>query len=83
MRHVMALRVSKAVLVFAIALFYTIVVLNNIIDYGSNYEFVRHVLMMDSRRFFTELSTASWIRDARATPLASACIGCSASRNRN
>src|SRR6202171_2267055 len=48
MRHVMALRVSKAVLVFAIALFYTILVLNNITDYRSNYEFVRHVLMMDS-----------------------------------
>jgi predicted small integral membrane protein len=48
MRHVMALRVSKAVLVFAIALFYTILVLNNITDYGSNYQFVRHVLMMDS-----------------------------------
>src|ERR1700732_5586213 len=48
MRHVMALRVSKAVLVFAIALFYTILVLNNITDYGSNNEFVRHVLMMDS-----------------------------------
>ena len=48
MRHGIALRVSKAVLVFAIALFYTILVLNNITDYGSNYEFVRHVLMMDS-----------------------------------
>ncbi len=48
MRHVMALRFSKAVLVFAIALFYTILVLNNITDYGSNYQFVRHVLMMDS-----------------------------------
>jgi predicted small integral membrane protein len=48
MRQVMALRVSKAVLVFAIALFYTILVLNNITDYGSNYQFVRHVLMMDS-----------------------------------
>jgi predicted small integral membrane protein len=48
MRHIAALRVSKAVLVFAIALFYTILVLNNITDYGSNYEFVRHVLMMDS-----------------------------------
>ena len=48
MRHVMTLRVSKAVLVFAIALFYTILVLNNITDYRSNYEFVRHVLMMDS-----------------------------------
>ena len=44
----MALRVSKTVLIFSIALFYTILVLNNITDYGSNYEFVRHVLMMDS-----------------------------------
>ena len=44
----MALRVSKAVLVLAIALFYTLLVLNNITDYGSNYEFVRHVLIMDS-----------------------------------
>ena len=48
MRYVMAVRFSKAVLVFAIALFYTILVLNNITDYGSNYEFVGHVLMMDS-----------------------------------
>jgi predicted small integral membrane protein len=48
MGHVLALRVSKAVLVLAIALFYTILVLNNITDYGSNHEFVRHVLMMDS-----------------------------------
>jgi predicted small integral membrane protein len=48
MRQVTTLRVSKAVLVFAIALFYTILVLNNITDYGSNYQFVRHVLMMDS-----------------------------------
>lgn len=48
MRHVTALRLSKSVLVLAIAFFYTILVLNNITDYGSNYEFVRHVLMMDS-----------------------------------
>ena len=48
MRHLVALRISKAVLVFAIALFYTLLVLNNITDYGSNYEFVRHVLLMDS-----------------------------------
>ena len=47
-RHVIALRVCKAVLVLAIGLFYTILVLNNITDYGSNYQFVRHVLMMDS-----------------------------------
>ena len=39
-RYVMALRVSKAFLVFAIALFYTTLVLNNVTDYGSNYQFV-------------------------------------------
>jgi predicted small integral membrane protein len=44
----MTLRFSKAVLVLAIALFYTLLVLNNITDYDSNYQFVRHVLMMDS-----------------------------------
>jgi len=44
----MTLRAAKIVLVFAIALFYAIVVFNNITDYDSNYQFVRHVLMMDS-----------------------------------
>jgi predicted small integral membrane protein len=44
----MTLRVAKLLLVFAVALFYTVVVFNNITDYNSNYQFVRHVLMMDS-----------------------------------
>jgi predicted small integral membrane protein len=44
----MTLRAAKVLLVLAVALFYTLVVFNNITDYGSNYEFVRHVLMMDS-----------------------------------
>lgn len=44
----MTLRVSKTLLMFAVALFYTFVVLNNLTDYDSNYQFVRHVLMMDS-----------------------------------
>jgi len=42
------LRLAKVLLVFGVAVFYTLVVFNNITDYGSNYEFVRHVLMMDS-----------------------------------
>jgi predicted small integral membrane protein len=42
------LRASKIALVFAIALFYAVVVFNNLTDYDSNYQFVRHVLMMDS-----------------------------------
>jgi len=44
----MTLRVSKLLLVFAVALFYTVVVFNNITDYDANYQFVRHVLMMDA-----------------------------------
>ena len=44
----MTLRIAKISLVFGIALFYTFVVLNNLTDYNSNYQFIRHVLMMDS-----------------------------------
>ena len=44
----MTLRVAKVSLVFAVALFYSFVVLNNTTDYNSNFQFVRHVLMMDS-----------------------------------
>ena len=44
----MILRAAKTSLVFAIALYYTIVVFNNTTDYNSNFQFIRHVLMMDS-----------------------------------
>ncbi len=44
----MMLRGSKIALVAAVALFFTFVVLNNTTDYDSNFQFVRHVLMMDS-----------------------------------
>jgi predicted small integral membrane protein len=44
----MTLRLAKTLLVFAVAVFYSFVVLNNTTDYDSNYQFVRHVLMMDS-----------------------------------
>jgi predicted small integral membrane protein len=44
----MTLRAAKTLLVFGVALFYSFVVLNNVTDYNSNYQFVRHVLMMDS-----------------------------------
>jgi predicted small integral membrane protein len=42
------LRLSKIALVAAVAFFFTLVVFNNTTDYDSNYQFVRHVLMMDS-----------------------------------
>jgi predicted small integral membrane protein len=44
----MVMRVSKCALLFAAGLFYLLVVFNNLTDYDSNYQFVHHVLMMDS-----------------------------------
>jgi predicted small integral membrane protein len=44
----MTLRISKISLVFAVALFYSFVVFNNLTDYDSNFQFIRHVMMMDS-----------------------------------
>jgi predicted small integral membrane protein len=44
----MILRGAKTALVFAVAFYYSLVVFNNLSDYDSNYQFVRHVLMMDS-----------------------------------
>ena len=44
----MITRLSKILLVAGIALFYTLIVFDNLTDFNSNYQFVRHVLMMDS-----------------------------------
>ena len=44
----MTLRMAKTLLVVAVAGFYSFVVFNNLTDYGSNLQFIRHVLMMDS-----------------------------------
>jgi len=44
----MMTRTSKLLLLCAVALFYTLVVFNNLTDFDSNFQFVRHVLMMDS-----------------------------------
>jgi predicted small integral membrane protein len=41
-------RSAKTLLVAGIALFYTLVVFNNLTDFDSNYQFVHHVLSMDS-----------------------------------
>jgi predicted small integral membrane protein len=45
---IMITRTAKLLLLAGIALFYTLVVFNNVTDFDSNYQFVRHVLMMDS-----------------------------------
>jgi predicted small integral membrane protein len=44
----MITRSAKLMLVAGIALFYTLVVFNNLTDFNSNYQFVGHVLTMDS-----------------------------------
>ncbi|MBM3874387.1 MAG: DUF2165 domain-containing protein [Verrucomicrobia bacterium] len=44
----MLTRLAKISLVASAALFLLIVVFNNLTDYGSNFEFVRHVLSMDT-----------------------------------
>lgn len=42
------IRLAKAALVAAIGLFALLVGYNNIVDYDSNFEFVRHVMLMDT-----------------------------------
>jgi predicted small integral membrane protein len=44
----MTIRASKALLLFALAFYYTLVVFNNTNDYNSNLTFVHHVLQMDT-----------------------------------
>ena len=44
----MTIRIAKLLLLAGIALFYTLVVLNNTTDFNSNYQFVHHVLSMDT-----------------------------------
>jgi predicted small integral membrane protein len=44
----MIVRAVKIALLGGVALFYTLVVFNNLTDFDSNYQFVRHVLSMDS-----------------------------------
>ena len=41
-------RIAKLVMVGCLAFFAAVVTFNNLADYGSNYEFVRHVLSMDT-----------------------------------
>lgn len=44
----MIVRLSKLTLLAAVALFMTLVAIGNITDYGSNWQFVQHVLSMDT-----------------------------------
>jgi predicted small integral membrane protein len=61
----MTLRVAKTALVFAVALYTSLIALNNRTDYDSNFQFVRHVLMMDStfagnREMWRALNGPAW-----------------------
>ena len=47
-RKTMITRTAKLFLLAALGLFYSLVVFNNLTDFNSNYQFVRHVLMMDT-----------------------------------
>jgi predicted small integral membrane protein len=42
------LRLSRIALVVAVALFFTLVAFGNITDYGANWQFVQHVMAMDT-----------------------------------
>lgn len=44
----MTTRMAKMSLVAGVAIFYSLVVFNNLTDFNSNYQFVRHVLSMDT-----------------------------------
>lgn len=44
----MATRVAKILLICGVAVYYALVVVNNLTDFGSNYAFVQHVLEMDT-----------------------------------
>jgi predicted small integral membrane protein len=44
----MITRAAKLLLVAGMAIFYILVVFNNLTDFDSNYQFVRHVLTMDT-----------------------------------
>jgi predicted small integral membrane protein len=44
----MTLRTVKILLVFGVAILHSLVAFNNLTDYGSNYQYVRHVMMMDT-----------------------------------
>ena len=52
-----AIRLTKTALVAAIAVFFTLVAFGNLTDYGSNWQFVQHVLAMDT--IFPD-STLTW-----------------------
>jgi len=78
---VLAIRLVKTAMVASTALFALLVTLNNLVDYGSNYEFVRHTLSMDTTfpgnalRGRAITSPALWTAGYWAIILAEAAVG--------
>jgi predicted small integral membrane protein len=46
--HMIVIRLAKVMIVGVLGVFALIVAYNNIVDYNSNYQFVKHVLSMDT-----------------------------------
>lgn len=44
----MTIRLAKIVLLAGLAFYYSLIVFNNLVDFESNYQFVRHTLLMDT-----------------------------------
>ena len=53
------LRLSRISLVAAVAVFFTLVAIGNVVDYGTNWQFVTHVMSMDTTFRDPELVTAA------------------------
>ena len=68
-RSVVVVRLCKTALLATVALFFVLVAIGNITDYGTNWQFVRHVLAMDT--IFPD-STLTWraITDQRFVAVA-------------
>ena len=58
-------RLAKILMIAAVGAFAFMVTYDNIVDYGSNYEFVRHVLSMDTTFSGNALMDRA-VKDARA-----------------
>jgi predicted small integral membrane protein len=64
----MIIRISKIALTLALAIFALLVGIDNIIDYGTNFAFVQHVLSMDTtfpgNKLLWRAITSDWVHHA-------------------
>lgn len=80
-RAALAVRLVKTAMVAATAAFALLVAVDNVLDYGANYQFVRHVLSMDTTfpgdplRSRAILDPTAWAAAYWAIILAEAAVG--------